>query len=148
MLLDVANQLHQHFRIGTALEGAALGLQLFFQHSIIFDNPVVYQCQITVLAAMRMGIYRTGLSMGGPTRMGDSHTAGHILPFGCPFQIGYFSHRLIHIQLMSVAHQGRSGTIISAILQALQAFYQYRPSLSLSDISYNSTHVTFNLKIL
>ena len=41
-------------------------------------------------------------AMGGPTRMSNSHATGHILPFGCPFQISYFSHGFIHIQLMSV----------------------------------------------
>ena len=44
-LLEVADQLYQHFGVGFASEGDSMILQIFFQHGVILDDSVVDQSQ-------------------------------------------------------------------------------------------------------
>ena len=48
-LLDISDELHEHFRVRVAAEGAALFLEPFFQRRVVFDDSVMHKCNSSVL---------------------------------------------------------------------------------------------------
>ena len=137
---DVFHELHKHLRVGVAFELHTLCLKLHLDVGIVLDYAVMDDGKIMASGVMRMGVACRRLAVRRPACMGNAHAARHILVAAILRQVVDLAFGFIHIQLSAVANHCHAGTVIAAILQALQAFNQNRISFLRSDVTYNSTH--------
>ena len=132
---DVFHELHKHLRVGVAFELHTLCLKLHLDVGIVLDYAVMDDGKV-----MGMSIACRRLAMRRPACVGNTHAARHILVAAILRQVVNLAFGLIHIEFSAVANHCHAGTVIAAILQALQAFNQNRISFLRSDVTYNSTH--------
>ena len=100
----------------------------------------MHQSQVTAHAHMRMRVGSRRLTMGSPAGMGDTHMTAAILLGSHRLQVAHLTLCLIHIQLVLTVYQCHAGTVISTILQFLQALDEDRIGIILTNISNYSTH--------
>ena len=140
LLIVEINQLHQHLGIGSTFKLIALLDELFLQYLVVLDDTIMHQRQVTAHAHMRMGVGSRRLTMGSPAGMGDTHMTAAILLGSHRLQVAHLTLCLIHIQLILTVYQCHAGTVISTILQFLQALDEDRIGIILTNISNYSTH--------
>jgi hypothetical protein len=92
---------------------------------------------------MGMGIHGVRHAVRSPTSVSDAQRfAAGMFAHG-RFQGRHLPFRLEHAQVVIVGEEGTARTVISAVFQAMQASHQDGICFFLSDISYNSTHISF-----
>ena len=89
---------------------------------------------------MRVRIDGVGFAVGCPTCVRDTDRAIRIFVCAEGFQFRHFAFRFIYIQLSLSVDKRHSGTIVAAVLQPVQSFYQYRVRLAFADVTNYSTH--------
>ena len=88
-----------------------------------------------------MGITRRRLSVGSPTRMGDTDGTADILVTTIFHEIIHFPLRLIDVQRAVVVYKRYTSAVVAAILQSSKTFDQYRKSFLCAYITYYSAHI-------
>src|SRR5574344_1161146 len=87
-----------------------------------------------------MSIYLRWNTMSSPSCMRDAKRSTCIFTLGCVLQITDLTLCFKDIQPHFFTDNCNSCTIISTVLQPVKSLYQYRISLTLSYVSYYSTH--------
>ena len=134
-------KLHQHFRVGVALELNAVFLQLLFQYGIVLNDTIMDDGQVLGLRKMRMGIHGGRFSVRCPSRMCYTDCSGIIFITTKLFEVADLSFGLIHIQGALCVDHGDSRTVVASVFQPLQSFNQNGISLTLPNVSYYSAHI-------
>ena len=125
--LDIFDELHEDLGIGLALEHETTLLQLLTKRTVILDDAVVDQGDVTGLRKMRMGISLAGSAMGSPTRMSNAQRTGLILVASDILEVAHLAFRLIDIEMafaLTTRNQRTTSTIIPTILQTMQSLDQ------------------------
>ncbi len=77
------------------------------------------QYQSTCAASMRVGVGIVGFAVGSPAGMAHANMAADVFVFGKFHQVGDFALFFVNIEVAVL--QGNTGTVVSAVFQALQA---------------------------
>ena len=136
----VFEQLRHDLAVGLRDEFHALFLKEGANFEIVFNDPVVNQRNLAVLAQMGMGIDVVRLAMGGPAGVPDAERAGQeraMLRFF--FEIGKTSFAFFHMQ-HAVRRDADARGVIAAVFQTAKAVQQNGRRLFAADISNDSTH--------
>ena len=135
-------QLGHHLRIRLGHERAALLDQLLLQPGEILDDPVVHHGELSIAADLRMGVHLIGLAVSSPPGVADAHCPRQIRPaVGQRLQRRKTPRRLAYLKGVSAADRDTGG-VIAPVLQAAQSIQQQRRSLLLSNVSYDTTHIS------
>ena len=125
-------QLHQHFGVGVALKFDAFLLQLLLQHSIVFNDAVVDDGQISRERNVWVRIGGVGLSVRGPSCVGNADRSSRVFVRCKVLQVGHLALGLIHSQVAIFCQQGNSGTVIASIFQSLESLNQNGVGITLA----------------
>ena len=141
--LDIFDELHEDLGIGLALEHETTLLQLLTKRTVILDDAIVDQGDVTGLGKMRMCICLAGSAMGSPTRMSNAQRSGLILVASDILEVAHLAFRLIDIEMtfaLTTRNQRTTSAIIPTILQTMQSLDQNRISFTRADVTNNSAH--------
>lgn len=72
--------------------------------------------------------------------MGDTRLRLQVLILTVIFEIAHLAHSLVDVERAGWIDQRYTGAVISAIFETVQAFYQHVVDVTISYISYYSTH--------
>ena len=129
-----------HLGVGLADEVEAVGLQLASQGDMVLDHPVMDDRDRGVAAAnVRMGVAVGRRPVGRPASVSDAAAAGVQLAAEVLLKHADPAGALVNDQAVAV-QSGDAGTVISAVLQAVQARQQDRASLIPPGVSNYPTH--------
>ena len=115
-------------------------LQSGFEHGIVLYYAVVDNSQPFAFGVMRMSVHGVRLAVCRPTRMRYADATVGILVSSIRLQFRHFALGFVDVQLPLRIDQCYTCTVITAVLQTVQTFNQYRIRLALADISNYSTH--------
>jgi len=138
--LGIFDELHQHLGVGLGTERVAVLLQALLEHSVVLDDAIVDDSEFLRLGVVRVGIDGIGFAMGSPTCMGDTDRAAHIFITCKRLQISDFTFCFIYIEFARRADKCHTGTVITAVFEAMKPLDENRICIPFSDIAYNSTH--------
>ena len=139
--LHIFYKLNEHLCVGVGTELDALVLQVALYLGIVFDDAVVNYGQRFRLRVVWMRVLRRRFAVSGPAGMGNAHVAGDVFVGAEGFQVRHLAFGLEHVGLSLAAHKCHTGTVVAAVFQPLQSFYQYRVGLTWAYVSYYSTHI-------
>ena len=130
------------FRVRRGTEHVAVTLQPRFEFLVVLDDPVVRNDDHSFAADVRMSIRLGGWAMGRPARVPNAKrsTEGRL--------IDHLRQRvnptggLANIQLAGLRQDGHPRTVVTAVLQATQAFQQKFARIPRADVSDDSTHLS------
>ena len=145
----VLYELHEHLGVRFALEMVALGPELLAQYRIVLYDSIVDYGESSVLALVRVGVVLGRKSVGGPSGVGYAYASG-VRSVGCYcFEADHLSFCLVYLQgfRLFVEHRD-SGGVITSVFESVEAFDEYGICLSVSGVSYNSTHILILCSIL
>ena len=91
---------------------------------------------------MRVGL--RGFAVRRPARMSDAGAADQRLPLSSLRQHLHFADATQSRHVALTINDGQTGRIITAILQATQAFQQNLCDIALRYCTYNSTHKCYS----
>ena len=135
------DQMHHNFRIRLAVEHIALGQQHFAQLQIVFDDAVMYDGKLAVIADMRMGVHIRRRAVRGPSGMTDADAAAQVCAVMRLFaEVADHTARFDHMDGPILLHRDAGG-VIAAIFERFQPFQQNRRSFLPADIANDSTHI-------
>ena len=135
-----ADQMCHHLRISFGLEmHMVLFNEFFLQLHKVFNDTVVDDCHLSVLAGVRMSVDIRRRPVGCPASMSYARMAVKVLPCNKIFQVFYSPHMLLYFYF-PVNKQGDSCRIIAAIFKFFQTVYDNVPGIIPACISYNTTH--------
>ncbi len=77
LVVIIANQMREHFRVGVGFESVPGGEQFILQQVVVFDDAVVDDGDFAGLVQLRMRIFVRRDSMSGPARVADAEVAGN-----------------------------------------------------------------------
>ena len=92
-----------------------------------------------------MGVARRGLTVGGPTGMGNTDGTADILVTAKLYEVIDFSFGLIDVQTVIVVDECHTGAIVTTILQSSKPFDQDGKSILCAYVPYDSAHILFGL---
>ena len=136
----VFEQLGHDLAVGLRDEFHALFLKEGANFEIVFDDPVVNQRNLAVLAQMGVGVDVVRLAVRSPAGVPDAERAGQeraMLRFF--FEIGETSFAFFHMQ-HAVRCDADARRVIAAVFQTAKAVQQNGRRLFAADISNDSTH--------
>ena len=110
------------------------------QFSEVLDDAVVDDRHAAVLTDMRMGVSVRGASVRGPACVANAHRGGleWITAEKC-LEIDEFACLFAHLEMITGDHC-HTGRVISAVLQAPQAFDYDLKGLLFADVSHDPAH--------
>ena len=138
-------QVDDDLRVRLAVEHEALSLQHLAQLHEVFDDAVLHDGELAVIAHVRVGIRLRRRAVRCPARMAEADIAvkvATVMRFGQ--QILDLAAGLGKLDRAAVEH-GDAGRVIAAVFELLQPFEKNRRSLLRADVSNNSTHSRFSL---
>ena len=138
--LRIFDELDEHLGIGLGAEGITLLHESGFEDGVVLDDAVMDDRQALGLGVMGVRIDGIGFAVGRPARMRYTDRAAGVFVGSICLQLGDLAFGLVDIELTLLVDERYAGTVVPAVLQTMQALNQDRISLSLSDISYDSTH--------
>ena len=118
-----------------------MGDEGVLEHAEVLDDAVVNEGQPAALGEMRVCVGVVRLSMGSPAGMADADGAGGLFPAQEALQVIYLALAFVQVNLAVLTNQGDAGAVITPVLESMKAFYDDGASLSLPDITYDSTHI-------
>ena len=127
------------------MELKALGLQHLAQLHEVFDDAVLHDGKLAVVAHVRVGVRLRRRAVRCPARMAKADIAvkiATVMRFGQ--QILDLAAGLGKLDRAAVEH-GDAGRVIAAVFELLQPFEKDRRSLLRADVSNDSTHSQFSL---
>ena len=139
----VVNEMGDNFRVGLGFELVTQFFQPVALLFVIFDNAVVHHAH-QAARDVRMGIGFGNTAVRGPTRVADSHEPVEILGLRGGFHFRHTAHAA-HALDGAVEHR-HAGRVVTAILQALQAFDKNGYDVTLGYGAYDSAHDLIALK--
>ena len=113
---DVLHELHEHLRIGVALELHAFCLKLRLDVGIILDDAVMDDGKIVGARIVGMSVARLWFAMRCPTCMSDAHAARHVFVAAILGQVVNLTFCLINIEVAAVANHCHARAVIATIL--------------------------------
>ena len=132
------------FGVGIRLEDMAFVDQLLLERHVVFDDAIVYDDEMIMAVAMRMGIPIRWLSVRRPAGMPDADVSGERMRLQCGFQICQTTFFLFDRDRTFVI-DGDASRIIAAIFEASQPIDQKTGRFAAAHITYNTTHTVFLL---
>ena len=138
-------QMDDDLRVRLTMEPEPLGLQHLAQLHEVFDDAVLHDGELAVVAHVRMGVRLRRRAVRGPARMAEANIAvkiATVMRFGQ--QILDLAAGLGKLDRAAVEH-GDAGRVITAVFELLQPFEKDRRSLLRADVSNDSTHSQFSL---
>ena len=141
LLVHLLNEVRKNFRVGLAQKLMALPQELGFDRDIVFNNPVVNDCNFIFAVRVRVRIDVVRLTVGCPARVPHPHKRSQILVHELErrSQFGDFSLLFLHHQ-SPVLDERYAGGVISSILKASKTLKNDRNTVALPNISDDSTH--------
>ena len=148
-VIEVVDQVGDDLGVGLAQEDVALGLQLAAQLFVVLDDAVVHHGQATGLGGggvgtgavgeVRVGVVHRGRAVRGPAGVGDAQSAGDAVRRGLRFELGHALGAARAAQLAVLQH-GHAAGVITAVLEALEAFDKNRRDVARPDGADDATH--------
>ena len=138
-------QVNDDLRVRLTMEPEPLGLQHLAQLHEVFDDAVLHDGELAVVAHVRMGVRLRRRAVRCPARMAEADIAvkiATVMRFGQ--QILDLAAGLGKLDRAAVEH-GDAGRVITAVFELLQPFEKDRRSLLRADVSNDSTHSQFSL---
>ena len=138
-------QMDDDLRVRLTMEPEPLGLQHLAQLHEVFDDAVLHDGELAVVAHMRVGVRLRRRAVRCPARMAEADIAvkiATVMRFGQ--QILDLAAGLGKLNRAAVEH-GDAGRVITAVFELLQPFEKDRRSLLRADVSNDSTHSQFSL---
>jgi len=89
---------------------------------------------------MRVGVAFARRTVGGPAGVGDPQATDQRLAGQGLFQFADLAWAAYTLQLAGVGEERHTGTVVTAVFQALKAFEQNGGNVSFSNRANNSTH--------
>ena len=132
------------FGVGIRLEDMAFVDQLLLERHVVFDDAIVYDDEMIMAVAMRMGIPIRWLSVRRPAGMPDADVSGERMRLQCGFQICQTTFFLFDRDRTFVI-DGDASRIIATIFEASQPIDQKTGRFAAAHITYNTTHTVFLL---
>ena len=132
-------------RVRLTMEPEPLGLQHLAQLHEVFDDAVLHDGELAVVAHVRVGVRLRRRAVRCPARMAEADIAvkiATVMRFGQ--QILDLAAGLGKLDRAAVEH-GDAGRVITAVFELLQPFEKDRRSLLRADVSNDSTHSQFSL---
>ena len=142
MLVDlrIFDELHEHLGVGLGAEGITLLHESCFEDGVVLDDAVMDDRQALGLGVMGVRINGAGFAVGRPARMRDTDRSARVFVRAESLEFGDLALGFVDIELSLLVDERHAGTVVPAVLQTMQTLNQYRISVSLTDISYYSTH--------
>ena len=137
---DMLDELHQHLGIRHALEFNTSGDEVLLDGGIVLDDAVVDERQPSRSRIMGVGVGAIGLSVSGPTGVGDTDVPADVFVLTERLQIGHLALGLVHIQAAVATYHSHAGTVITTILQSLESFNQNGIGFLPAYVTNNSAH--------
>src|SRR5687767_15998637 len=113
--------------------------QLLLQRSIIFDNTVMDQGNVTAGTPVRMSIHIVGRSMSGPACMTNANGTFQGLLGNMRFKFTYLALALIYVQLIAI-QKSYPRTVVSTVFQTPESVDQDGIGIPASHIPYYPAH--------
>ena len=138
-------QVHNDLGIRLTMEHKALGLEHLSQLHEVFDDAVLHDGELAVVAHMRVGVCLRRCAVRCPARMAEANVAMKILTI-MRFGKKVLDHAagLGQFNRAAVEHSD-AGRVITAVFELLEPFEKDRRSLLRADVSNDSTHSRFSL---
>ena len=119
----MADQLHEDFGVGLALEFDASVFQVGTQGLVVFYDAVVDQCDAAAGIEVRVGVFIARDAVGRPAGVGHAAGAvGETVEFR--LQNGDSPGGFLHSNATVPVEDGDSGGVISPVFEALKALHQ------------------------
>ncbi len=135
------HQVGDDFSVGFRGKLVAFFDQLLLQRQIVFDDAVVHHHDLSGAVTMRVSIFFSGTSVGGPARVADAVGAVERLEADGLFQVTQLALRSPHLDLaLAVSGHSDPGGIIAAIFQLPEPFDDHGHHTLFAYISDDSTH--------
>ncbi len=139
----VFDQVGRHLSVGFGDEMLALLDQHLFELEIVFHNAVVHHGDFAGIGQMGVAVDIRGCAVGGPAGVADALAAlNGPAAVNHAAEIGQPALGLGHLEAVFCEHTDAGG-VIASVLQLFQSFQQDGRSLTIAEISYNSTHIWF-----
>ena len=136
--------MHDHFRIRLAFKAITLLCQFFTQSNIVFDNAVMNDGKLPVVAHMRVGICIGRRTVSSPSGMPDTNSTRAVLSVSRFFaKICYPSRNLADSNQIIVEYSNTC-RIISPIFQLFKSLQKDGCRLLRTCITDYSTHKTIS----
>ena len=134
-------QLRHDLGIRFGFEGHALRDQKFLELDIVFDDAVVDDGKLAVLADVGVGVDVVRRAVGRPAGMAHADGALHIrAAVDEVAQCLEPAHGFFDLKLMPRRNDRDTGAVIAAVFQTGEAVEQNGGSLLAADVSNNTTH--------
>ena len=138
-------QMDDDLRVRLTMEPEPLGLQHLAQLHEVFNDAVLHDGELAVVAHVRVGVRLRRRAVRCPARMAEADIAvkiATVMRFGQ--QILDLAAGLGKLDRAAVEH-GDAGRVITAVFELLESFEKDRRSLLRADVSNDSTHSQFSL---
>ena len=140
-VVQVVDQVSDHFGIGLALEHVANALQLGAQFVVVFDDAVMHQRNTCFALAgeMRVSIVSSRRAVRCPAGVSNAGKALQMICLDLFLQLGHALSTACPQQL-ALRMNSNAARIVAPVLQTLQTFQQHGNNIALRHSANNSTH--------
>ena len=137
---DIFYQIHQHFRVSAAAEGKTIGPKGIPEYPEILYYSIMDKSDFPGTGKVRMGIYVIRLAVRSPAGVPYAYGPAAILPREECFQAGNLAFALVNVDYSVRMDYGHSGAVVSSVFQTVKTLDDDRTCLTLTYITYYSTH--------